>query len=323
MATAPRIFVPEGLYHVTSEGVFGSNIFEDDDIKTLFSNELTITLNKYNYTCRSWSVENNQYHLVVKASEISISLFMQRLNSVFAKKFNVIKKRRGVVFCKRFASIIVQDNDDYFKTLLKYVHLNPVSSGCCTIEELCNHRWCGHAALLNLDGDDPILDKVAVFKFFAGDDPVGSYLKFVVSEIYNENEKYLIEKIRAANLGLKSYENSNPHIIGDSNFITETLNRYWQRKNAIAERCKLSLPLETIQEKVEVHCKINGGDLFRQGRENEISKARHIFAYIGVTLFNYTCVQLAEFLKVSASAVSRMVGRGSTLDINDISLVGS
>ena len=246
MATQKRIFVDEALYEVKSEGVSGSNIFKDDEIKKLFSDELKITLKKYDYTCVSWSTTNDHYKLVVKASDIPISLFMQRLNSVFAKKFNKIKNRKGVVFYRRFASAIVQENAECFKTVLKYVHLNPVRSGCCTLKELCNYKWCGHAALLNFNGNDPIVDKNAVFKFFPGNDPVGSYKKFIMSEIYNQAELYIVAKLRAANDGLQRFRNTKAVIIGDSTFTKNTLSRARYRNVQKANNCAKDIVLETV-----------------------------------------------------------------------------
>ena len=45
------------------------------------------------------------------------------------------------------------------------------------------------------------------------------------------------------------------------------------------------------------------------GRINEISTAREIFALVGVSHFGFSCTNLANYLGVSGSAVSKMISR--------------
>ncbi|MFW6245515.1 MAG: transposase, partial [Fibrobacterota bacterium] len=156
MCTKPRIIVPGVYYQIYSRGVFGENIFPNTELKNFFLKELAITLKKFSYCCCSWSLQENHYHLVVKSSEVPISKFMQRLNSVYAKKYNRERGREGVVFFRRYASIISEETE--LKNLIRYVHLNPVRCGACTLDKLDDYEWCGHRAALRKDNDD-ILDR--------------------------------------------------------------------------------------------------------------------------------------------------------------------
>ncbi|MFP4243047.1 MAG: transposase, partial [Chitinispirillaceae bacterium] len=95
MCTKPRIIVPGVFYQVYSKGVSGEKIFGNPEMKKFFLRELAVTLEKFSFKCCSWSIMDDHYHLVVKSSDVPISKFMQRLNSVYAKKFNREKGREG------------------------------------------------------------------------------------------------------------------------------------------------------------------------------------------------------------------------------------
>ncbi|NLE00680.1 MAG: hypothetical protein GX640_12485 [Fibrobacter sp.] len=51
------------------------------------------------------------------------------------------------------------------------------------------------------------------------------------------------------------------------------------------------------------------GELMRQGRSNERSTAREMFAYVARYRYDYNGVAIAAYLKKTDSAVSRMLSR--------------
>ncbi len=87
---------------------------------------------------------------------------MQRLNSTFAKEYNKNNSRSGVVFAKRFSSIVIQDGKN-LNDIIRHIHLNPVRCGDCTIDELDRYQWSGHRALVN-NINDNILNNNEVLK---------------------------------------------------------------------------------------------------------------------------------------------------------------
>jgi hypothetical protein len=54
--------------------------------------------------------------------------------------------------------------------------------------------------------------------------------------------------------------------------------------------------------------------LDHSGRINEFSTARELFALIGVSHFGFSCINLATYLGVSGSAVSKMISRSSRIN---------
>ncbi|NLG19602.1 MAG: hypothetical protein GX556_19965, partial [Fibrobacter sp.] len=111
MCTQPRMVVPFAFYQVTSKSICDQKIFPDNTLKTFFLKELSISLKCYSFQCLAWSIMDDHFHMMVKSSDVSISKFMQRLNSVYAKKFNRYNKRKGHLFEQRFSSVIVQEDN--------------------------------------------------------------------------------------------------------------------------------------------------------------------------------------------------------------------
>ena len=257
---------------------------------------------------------DDHYHLVLKSSDFPISMFMQRLNSVYAKHFNKVRKESGVVFFKRFASIIVEDTG--LKELVRYVHLNPVRCGACTIEQLDIFEWCGHRNLLNKDSDH-FQNTFDVLKKFYGSEPskdYSDYIRFGLSEY--EKEK-IVKNIRDANRGIENFFKCEPWVLGTSEFVKETLEKDRCRRARIAQHLRENITYEIIHEKIETTLELPKDDLYRQGRLNVRATARLFFAYIGKFRFDFSGIGLAGYLGVSGSAVSKMISRCKSVQNKD------
>ncbi|HEX2957596.1 MAG TPA: transposase, partial [Chitinispirillaceae bacterium] len=134
MSTKPRIVAPGVIYQVSSKGVQNLDMFKKDEIKTFFLEQLARTLKKYSFICHAFSILTNQYHMVLQSDKESISDAMQHFNSIIAKKVNKLLKREGTVFSSRFKSVIVES--DCFKDLIRNVHLEGVTQGELSLDEL-------------------------------------------------------------------------------------------------------------------------------------------------------------------------------------------
>ena len=302
MCTKPRIIVPQVFYEITSKGVHGVNIFPGDDFKSFFLNELALTLKKFSFQCFAWSIMDDHYHLVVKSSENSISSFMQRLNSNYARYFNKKTKRNGVVFYRRFASAVIEEKTSLSETI-RYVHLNPVRCGLCTLDEIDNFQWSGHHAILNRDTDG-ILDIANILKQFDGPDSMRIYSGFVKS---GKEEGKTIEKLRSAHKGGQYFEDPGCWIIGGEPFTQNIINKDRCRRLRLARHITENVTVSDLLQKIK-SC-IYNSDISFQGRLNEVSTARQMFAVIGHCHFEFTCQYLARFLRVSGSAISSMISR--------------
>ncbi|MFW6245704.1 MAG: transposase [Fibrobacterota bacterium] len=310
MCTKPRIIVPGVFYHVTSKGVFGEDIFPTPELKSFFLKELSITLKKYSYLCCSWSLQKDHFHLVVKSSDVPISKFMQRLNSVYAKKFNRERGREGVVFYRRYASVISEETE--LKKLIRYVHLNPVRCGDCTAEKLDWYEWCGHRAVMQGD-EDAILDRGTLISQFQGSDPVDQYRHFLSSVSPGCDGDETVRKIRNANKGWFHFADPELFVIGSAGFIRKVLEMDRSRRARIARHIIADATLEKIHGALQLCLNCEKEELFHQGRVNQKSTARELFAYTSACCYDFQATEIAEYLGVTGSGVSRMISRYSKI----------
>lgn len=78
----------------------------------------------------------NHYHLLIQTPEPNLVRGMSWLQGTYTSRFNARHKLRGHVFSGRYKAILVQVGEgDYFRTLLDYIHLNPLRAGIAKLED--------------------------------------------------------------------------------------------------------------------------------------------------------------------------------------------
>jgi len=307
MSSKPRIIVPDSFYLVTSYGASGQTLFPNDQLKAFFLKELVITLYKFSFQCFGWSIVNDNYHLIIKSSNSSISKFMQRINSVYAKKYNRLHNKNGVVFNKRFSSVVIQ-KETCLAELIRYVHLNPIRSKVCSTKELDNYKWCGHRAIVK-NSPDNILNLKEVLDLFGTADPILKYQEFMGT--YEESKT--ISQIIAVKKGLQNRSDPSYWVIGDETFTQKTLEQDQCGKARILRYIKEGVSLDDMLVKITSCIFFDKEHIHRQGRLNELSTARQMFAIVGHCHFEFKHTDIAKFLKISCSAVSKMISRSGRI----------
>lgn len=123
-----RSDLPDGLFHVTTRGVFERLVFHDDDDRRVFLALLALVADRHVWDCHAFCLMGTHYHVVVDTTTESLSAGMQYLNGEYADRFNRRHGRQGHVFGARFASWVIRDESHYERTL-EYVLANPVRAG--------------------------------------------------------------------------------------------------------------------------------------------------------------------------------------------------
>jgi REP element-mobilizing transposase RayT len=180
MARPLRPLVDDGIYHVYNRGNALQSIFDIDEQRTEFLRTFRRVRDLCDWTCLSYCLMGNHYHLVVRTPVPNLAEGMRQLNSSYAQAFN---RRRGVpgpVFQGRYGSKLVQ-RDDHFLTTLKYVALNPVEAGLCRRPEAW--PWSAHSALLGLTSSD-VVDVKETLALIEPDpaSAISTYRRFVDAE---------------------------------------------------------------------------------------------------------------------------------------------
>jgi len=147
MARPLRPQVENGIYHVFNRGNTRERIFKDDSDRAQFLAILKRVKRLCGWSCFTYCLLVNHYHLVVRTPRANLSRGMARLDSSYAQAFNRRHDRVGHLFQGRYGSRLVQD-DEHLLTTLRYVALNPVASALCPTPE--DWPWNGHAEILGL-----------------------------------------------------------------------------------------------------------------------------------------------------------------------------
>lgn len=128
MARPLRIEFPGALYHVTSRGDRREDIFHDDSDRHQWLKIFGSVCERFNWSCHSYCLMDNHYHILVETIEGNLSKGMRQLNGVYTQQFNRRHERVGHVYQGRYKAILV-DKDSYWLELSRYVVLNPVRAG--------------------------------------------------------------------------------------------------------------------------------------------------------------------------------------------------
>ncbi|WP_026907093.1 transposase [Paucisalibacillus globulus] len=128
MARRPRRQSQTGIYHIMMRGVNRQTIFEEDTDRVRFLETLKKYKERINYQIFAYCLMDNHVHLLMKGSEEELSQSIKRISSSYVYWYNLKYDRFGHLFQGRFKSEPVNDAD-YFMTVLRYIHQNPIKAG--------------------------------------------------------------------------------------------------------------------------------------------------------------------------------------------------
>ncbi len=202
-----------GIYHVILRGINGQVIFKDnEDYKKLIQ-----TINEYKeisgYEIYAFCLMNNHIHLLMKEGKEDLGIVFRRIGASYVYWYNKKYKRRGHLFQDRYKSEPVED-DEYFLTVLRYIHQNPIKAGIET--NISKYPWSSYNEYL---GKENICDIKFALDFFADEKKraVDLFKKFNSEE--NDDKCFEYEKdgriddIEAAKLIEKTAKVENPNQI--------------------------------------------------------------------------------------------------------------
>lgn len=203
----PRKQCESDTYHVISRGIGRHVIFEDAEDKQRYLDSLHVFCTKESVTVYAWCLMDNHIHLLLKAPMESISAAMRKLNATYAQYFNRIYDRVGHLFQDRFKSEPVE-SDEYFLTVLRYIHQNPQKAGIATAE---NYPWSSYGeyiegpALCNTQFALEILGSRDAFVAFHGT-TTGTFACMSEETTYGALSTEMIREIATDAIGASALE---------------------------------------------------------------------------------------------------------------------
>lgn len=141
MSRAWRIEYEGALYHILSRGNERSDIFKDDQDRSMFLDLLGKMAERFEMDVAAYVLMNNHYHLLLRTNRANLSKSMQWLGVTYTRRFNIRHRRSGHLFQGRFKSILVE-NDAYLFQLSYYIHRNPLRAGL--VKRLADYEWSSY-----------------------------------------------------------------------------------------------------------------------------------------------------------------------------------
>lgn len=120
-----------GIYHVVLRGNNRQRIFEESADYDTFMQILSYQRKQCGFALYCWCLMPNHIHILLREKETPLGSIFQKIGSSFVGWYNQKYKRTGHLFQDRYLSEVVED-EDYFRTVIRYIHLNPVKAGICT-----------------------------------------------------------------------------------------------------------------------------------------------------------------------------------------------
>ena len=119
-----------GIYHIILRGINRQQIFEDSEDYNKFLRVLEECKAISEFDIFAYCLMSNHIHLLLQENKEPIELVMKRIATRFVYWYNIKYQRLGHLFQDRFKSEPVE-NDEYFLTVVRYIHQNPVKAGIC------------------------------------------------------------------------------------------------------------------------------------------------------------------------------------------------
>jgi len=143
MARPIRLEFPGAIYHVTTRGNDGADIYLDDQDRLQFLTILGEVVKRTGWIVHTYVLMDNHYHLVIETPSGNLSRGMRQLNGVYTQRFNSMHVSGGRVFQGRFKAVLVE-RDDFLLDLCRYVVLNPLRLK--VVKNISRYRWSSYRA---------------------------------------------------------------------------------------------------------------------------------------------------------------------------------
>lgn len=317
MPRQARLDGPGLLQHVIARGIEKTTIFCDEADYKFFVKRLGELVKETHVDCFAWALIPNHFHLLLRTGSTPLATFMRRLMTSYAGYYNRRHERSGHLFQNRYKSFVCEE-DPYFLELLRYIHLNPLRSGLVKdLQELKRYPWSGFGALMGRYKNSwQEIDEV--LKYFG--DRVGQaragYGKFVEDGIKQGRRPDLTggglirrgEGIRSV---LQAQEQDfeelhDPRVLGSGHFVKKVLGNH----RRLEERDVRPLTLKDLAERVATWSNLSKADITSGSKRTEIARARAVLSYLAVRLNRMKTTEVADFLNVSQSAISKCLLSG-------------
>lgn len=320
MPRGPRLDAPGTLHHVIVRGIEKRRIVDNDKDREDFVTRMGSIALDTETSIYAWALMTNHAHILLRSSTVGLPTFMRRFLSGYAISYNRRYRRYGHLFQNRYKSIVCEE-DQYFKELVRYIHLNPLRAGLVeTLAKLDRYKWCGHSVIMN-HCQNQWQDTRYVLKWFDRKerDAKKFYKEFIEKGITLGKRPDLTGGGLIRSMGGWSIvkamrysgnkEESDARILGSGEFVSELIKR-------AEEKVKYQLPTMELQKiitaEIEIQCKkenVAVAMLQSGSRRSPLPKLRRAIALKLIDEYGVSLAETARRLGISTSGVAQILRR--------------
>ena len=324
MPRKSRIDTPGALHHIIPRGIERRRIFEDDEDRYDFIENLGLVMEETHTGCYAWSLIPNHFHLLLRTGQVPVATVMRRLLTGHAVRYNRRHHRHGHLFQNRYKSILCQE-DSYLLELVRYIHLNTVRAMLVTdLDQLDSYPFCGHAAIMGKHGLSWQSSKEILGYFGKRVSHARRHYKEFVAKGLDEGRRddligggllrsaggwSEVKELQKSKIHMKSDE----RILGDGNFVSEMLSKAeesFERRYALKAK---GVDIDFISKRVATLLEIPQEEVWREGKSKNLVQARSLLCFWAVRELGVSMASMARLLNISSVAVSKSVDRGSEI----------
>jgi len=280
MARPLRIEYDGAVYHITSRGNAKKPIYKEDEDRRIFLDVLHRANTRYNWLCHAYCLMNNHYHLIIETPDGNLSHGMRQLNGVYTQLFNRRHNRVGHIFQGRYKAILIQ-KESHLLEVSRYVVLNPVRAKAVKDPE--EWKWSSYRGTAGKERPHPCLTKDWILGQFGSKrrQSEKKYSEFVMAGI---GEEKIWKDVKGQS------------ILGEDEFIKRFLNHV-----------KGYEEVKEIPKNQRYIGRLGLAELLKgtKGRKEISRKAKE-----AVERYGYSQKEVADYLRIHYSSVSRMVNKG-------------
>ncbi len=148
MPRSPRLDYPGARHHVMNRTSRRRHVFRKPSDLELFLGLLGELPGRFGVSVRGYALMGNHFHLMLACHASPLAKVMAWLGSNLARRKNNAHGWDGPLFRARYRNRLVLD-DDYWRHLLAYIHLNPLRAGAVAHPD--ETTWTSHRAYAGLD----------------------------------------------------------------------------------------------------------------------------------------------------------------------------
>ncbi len=283
----PRRHNPGAIYHVMVRGNNKQQIFFNTQDKEKYLMLLFETLDKFSAKIHAYCLMPNHIHLLLEVSSLPLSNIMHCLSCRYVKYFNKTHQRSGHLFQGRFKSIVVL-RDQYFLTLIRYIHQNPLRAKL--IQTLDTPWFSSHFTYLGLETNDNLTQEL-----------VRSYFNPDTASFAQEYKTYISDKLDKNEIEcLLKQEKLNRHSESET-FIKVTV----LSENSV--RIEPLYSLEKILILCEKEFRVDRSLIVGTSRKPEILHVRNIAITLAYLMKTDSLKKISERFSKSYTDSSRVV----------------